>query len=268
MNMLNNSFYLGNLRYVNKNLNKYSEILSTGKRINKASDDVVGSSMVTRLNTKINHYNASNENIKKTQSVLETIDSTIEDAEGIAMKMKDITIQAQNDTLTVEDRANLQTELDGLKTTYDELIANADINNINYLNVAGNTYSVNTGMGNFSISSKNMTSVAGGVIDFEAMDLSTTANANAAQTKIEASLESLIDTRSYYGAKMNILSERADLNRNQGMEASKSKSRIEDADMAKASSEFSRYQILHQTNLDILMQRDSINYNILSLFNS
>ena len=263
--MFSNYSIFSSLNTHQNRLDVLSKQMSTGKRINSAADDVGGIGIVNRFKTQVNGFEAGSKNITQLNSAMESIDGAIASAEDILLELKDKALQAQNDTLSAADRTNLQQEMDDLKAAFDDVVSNFNFNGKNYLD-NGTATTANTGMGTFTFSAKDISDGGTEGVDLAAMDVSTSAGASAAQVKIEASLDVLSDTRGYYGGKMNTLSFRQDAIDVQRVNIDSARSRIEDVDMSKAMSEFTKLQILEQANLELLQQRDSMNYNILALF--
>ncbi|QST03093.1 flagellin (plasmid) [Pontibacillus sp. ALD_SL1] len=264
MNLFGNSFYSYKIDQYRNQMDMYTRQLSTGKRINSARDDAAGMSVAVRFGSQIAGNQGGIRSIDQTTSALMTIDGALSGAIDVLNEMKDLTIQAQNDTLSAADRTNIQQQIDDLKAVYDDSISTFSFNGSNFLDNT-TVVTMQTGSGSFTFSGKDVTDGGAEGVNLTGIDVSTTAGGQTAQVQIEASVETLLDARSYYGGKVNALSYRKDALVQQNIALQESRSRIEDADLAKAMSEFTKFQILEQSNLQMIQQRDALNYNILSL---
>jgi flagellin len=137
-------------------------------------------------------------------------------------------------------------------------------NDITLLNNS-NTYRVNTGNGGtLTVKMQNMTSSSGGTIDIEDIDLTT--DAQGALSKIDNTSAEISKIRSDFGSQLNAMDSREEFNQNLSLAYETSRSRIEDADMAKEMSELTKNKILYETNLQMLQQYNDLNSMMLLLF--
>ena len=265
MQISNDSFFLNYLANSQRQLDTLSLRLSTGKRINSAADDPSGLAIATRLQSRVNNYDIANQNIDRATSLLSTIDTTIGSAEDIVTQMQNIATQAQDGTLSSSDRTDLQNQYNNLKSSYDNLISKSSYNGVNYLNNT-NTVKINTGDSSMNITGSDLTSGGAGGVNLESVDLTTQAGADAAVAQLKTSQDALITVRSSYGADTNVLNSIHDMNANLSVNYADAQSKIMDADMAKTMSDFTKEQIMQQSNLQVLSLRNQLNSSILNLF--
>ena len=247
-------------------MDKVMEQLNSGKRINSAADDAAGLSIVTRLKRDINNYNTGNQNVGVARSFLETADGAADQASGILSQMKDLATQADDATLSSTDAANLQTQFNDLRTAYTNLVGNTKFNGKNLLNDASTTYNVNTGFSSITLSGIDIALTGTGLgTALTTSDISTQAGAQSAITNLQTAIDTLSDRRGALGSKMNVLDIHEGINTEMAANTDTARGRIEDADMAKATSEMTRLQIVQQSNLQLLQQYDMFRSTILSL---
>ena len=91
-------------------MNEAMERLSTGKRINKASDDPAGIHQVIRLNAEIQGIETASRNASDGQSLIDTLDTSLSEVQSILLRMRELTIQAIIDTNSGADRLALDSE--------------------------------------------------------------------------------------------------------------------------------------------------------------
>lgn len=241
-----------------------SKRLSTGLRINSAKDDPAGLAIATRLKKEINSLHIGSDNIKSARSMIEVADQGASTIQTLLKDMRDLALQADNSTLSTADKQSLQTKFLDLKAEYVKTTTKTTYNEITLLNNS-NTYRVNTGNGGtLTVKMQNMTSSSGGTIDIEDIDL--TLDAQGALSKIDNTSAEISKIRADFGSQLNAMDYREDFNENLSLAYEESRSRIEDADMAKEMSELTKNQILHQTNLQMLQQYSDLNTMFLLLF--
>ena len=90
------------------------ERLSSGKKINSASDDAAGFAIAERMTAQIRGLNMAAKNVNDGLSMLATIENATNDLTGMLHRMRELAVQAINDTNSAEDRGYLQLEVDAL----------------------------------------------------------------------------------------------------------------------------------------------------------
>jgi len=106
---------------VNKEMEMSMERLSTGKRINGASDDAAGVAIASRLTAEIKGTNQAIRNAMDGQALIDTAEGAHQEIESILQRMRELAVQAANDTNDANDRSNLQLEIDQLTTEIDRI---------------------------------------------------------------------------------------------------------------------------------------------------
>jgi flagellin len=106
---------------VNKEMEISMERLSTGKRINGASDDAAGVAIASRLTSEIKGTNQAIRNAMDGQALIDTAEGAHAEVENILQRMRELAVQASNGTNDTSDRANLQTEMDALINEIDRI---------------------------------------------------------------------------------------------------------------------------------------------------
>ena len=106
---------------VNKEMEISMERLSTGKRINGASDDAAGVAIASRLTAEIKGTNQAIRNSMDAQAMIDTAEGAHQEIESILQRMRELAVQAANDTNDTTDRANLQAEATQLSSEIDRI---------------------------------------------------------------------------------------------------------------------------------------------------
>lgn len=106
---------------VNKSMETSMERLSTGKRINGASDDAAGVAIASRLTSEIRGTNQAIRNAMDAQAMLDTAEGAHLEVENILQRMRELAVQAANDTNDSTDRSNIATEMNNLVSEIDRI---------------------------------------------------------------------------------------------------------------------------------------------------
>lgn len=104
------------------------EQLSSGLRINSASDDAAGLNISERLRAKINENNKRIQNYKQDLSFYQTADGVLSSVSEHLQRMRELSVQGQNGTLSSEDIATLQNEMEGIVFSIENIGQNATFN--------------------------------------------------------------------------------------------------------------------------------------------
>ena len=111
--------------------------LSTGKRINNAVDDVAGLAISTRLTSQINGLNQAVRNANDGISLIQTAEGSTEQVTNMLQRMRELAVQASNDTNNSSDRGFLDGEFQQLKQEIDRVGQNTQWNGANILDGTG-----------------------------------------------------------------------------------------------------------------------------------
>ena len=106
---------------VSTSLETSMERLSTGKRINSASDDAAGVAIASRLSSEIRGTNQSIRNALDARALMDTAEGAHKEVENILQRMREISVQAANDTNNTQDRLNMQKEINAMVNEVDRI---------------------------------------------------------------------------------------------------------------------------------------------------
>lgn len=116
------------LNRTNQSLQKYIQALSTGLRINSASDDAAGFAISEKMRSQIRGLDVALRNSQDGMSMLQTAEGALEQTTSMLQRMRELAIQASNDTLTSQDRQYIQLEVDQLKSQIDRIAGTTQFN--------------------------------------------------------------------------------------------------------------------------------------------
>jgi len=250
-------------------LEKVIRQLSTGLRINRASDDVAGLGMSERMRAQIRGYDQASANTQDGVNLLGTAEGALNETHAILQRMRELTVQAASDTLTISDRTAVKQELDQLSTEITRIGDKTEFNTHKLLDggsfAALFTLQVGSNAGDIAtIGLSDMRAAAIGVGTTQ-LSVDNAANASAALVALDSAIEAVNDQRSYLGAKMNMFERRIAVLNVQSENAQKSESRIRDVDFAKAASQLTRHQMLQQAAVAMMAQANQQPSSVLGL---
>lgn len=183
-----------NMGVNNTNAGKSMEKLSSGLRINRAGDDAAGLAISEKMRGQIRGLEQSSRNAADGISMIQTAEGALNETTNILQRMRELAVQASNDTNTSSDREEIQKEIDALTQEVDRIANNTEFNTQKLLN--GNKSGVGGEVVNDAVVAKeakfefNLDNLANGQklnIDGSEVKITTTevAGGNALKTAIE-----------------------------------------------------------------------------------
>jgi flagellin len=267
---------------VNRDMETSMARLSSGKRINSASDDAAGVAISSRLSAEIRGTDQAIRNSLDGQALIDTAEGAHKEIENILQRMREITIQAANDTNNEQDRTNLQAEMTAMVIEIDRIAGTTTWAGANLMDAsAGTTFSFQVGtatgaQNQIAVTMDSMNSVGLSVGDGAGASLVTVIESNAGDGDADTNARlgtALIDTaikdvniqRSKLGAVSNRLNHTVNNLTNISSNLSAARGGIEDADFALETTNLAKNQILQQASTAMLAQANASKQNVLSL---
>ena len=256
---------------VNRDMETSMARLSSGKRINSASDDAAGVAISSRLSAEIRGTDQAIRNSLDGQALIDTAEGAHKEIENILQRMREVGVQSANDTNNTQDRANLQAEMDAMITEIDRIAGTTTWAGEQLMDEAtGTTFSFQVGSATgtqnqivVTLNSMNATKL--GVLK-TAIDLETNMTSRLASiTEVDKAIELVNNQRSELGAVSNRLNHTVNNLTNISSNLSAAKGGIEDADFALETTSLAKNQILQQASTAMLAQANASKQNVLSL---
>ena len=269
-------------------MNTAMERLSTGQRINSASDDAAGLAISSRMTSQIRGLDVGIRNANDAISMISTADGALVEVTNMLQRMRELALQAGTGTTTSADRDYLNQEYKNLILEIERIAQNTQWNGKSILegtaNGSSSTVKFQVGANggqtvavNFGNISQDGGSggtifsefaVSAGHVGFH-ISASTAAagitTASAAMTTIDSAITVVNSQRASFGAAMNQLTYAVDNLSNVKVNAEASRSRVLDTDYAKETSELARTQIIQQAGTAMLAQANQLPQTVLSL---
>jgi flagellin len=290
---------------VNRDMQTSMERLSTGNRINSASDDAAGVAISSRLSAEVRGANQSVRNALDGQALIATAEGGHKEIENVLQRMREIAVQSANDTNNTQDRLNLQSEMNTMikeidrishATTWagtallDGAAGVVDTNaafSFQVGSATGTQNQISVNIGSTTAESLGLTHTDGNSLAIVIADATATANGrtatehvtgNAATTAagnamvtigvIDAAIEEVNTQRSTLGATGNRLNHTVNNLTNISANLSSAQGRIQDADFAIETTNLAKNQILQQASTAMLAQANASQANVLGLLRS
>ena len=271
------------------------ERLSSGKQINSAADDAAGFAIAERMTAQIRGLNMATKNANDGLSMIATVENATNDVTDMLHRIRELAVQAANDTNSATDRGYLQNEVDSLLNEINRVAAQTVYNGAVVLDgsrdgsgsgaaqqiqvgtdsgqtisfdisaIDTDTLSLTTSM--FTQSTSSAAPVANDVTgQTGTISVATASDAAATLTAVTAAIETVAGGRASLGAVANRLEYTVSNLMNVAEYTTAARSRIEDADFAAESARLAKAQVLQQTGTAMLAQANASQQLALSLF--
>jgi flagellin len=228
--------------------------LSSGLRIASASDDAAGLGISERMRSQIRSYGAASRNAQDGISLVQTAEGALNESSNILNRMRELSIQAANGTLSSADRATIDTEVQSLVSELDRIADSAEFNGVNLLDGSATTASIQVGINADETIDVGLQDGTAGTLGVDTVTTDTAANANLALADIDAAIETLNTARGSLGATQNRLTSAFASIQNSRENLSAAESRIRDVDIAAETSDLTRNSIMQQAAVSVLSQ--------------
>ena len=247
------------------------ESLSTGSRINKASDDAAGLSIRENMTAQIKGLNAAVRNANDAISMLQTADGALNEVADMLQRMRELGTLAQNDTYSTSQRVAMNDEFVQLQSEIDRIADNTQWNGMNLLDGTGGNwgggsqFAFQVGANAGQTISVAIPGMGVASLAISMVSIGTVEEAQLAVSALDGAISVLNTRRSVLGSVINRLTHAVDNLTNVSQNASESRSRVTDTDYATATSELARTQIIQQAATAILAQANQQPQMVLSL---
>jgi flagellin len=255
-----------------RGLSQTMQQLSTGKRINNSVDDVAGMAIATRLTAQIRGLNQAVRNANDGISMIQTAEGATEQVTNMLQRMRELAVQASNDTNNGNDRSFLDLEFQALNTQIDKIANYTQWNAADILDKKGGA----SGVFSFQVGANASQTIDVTFPDMRTddnsllstirtSDITSTATANSALGTISSALDTVNLERAKMGAVISRLQFASDNLFNISAKAQESRSRIEDTDYSVATTDLARRNIIQQAAQAMLAQANQAPQLVLQL---
>jgi len=273
----NNSYR--NLTATQNDMSKSLEKLSSGLRINRAADDAAGLAISEGLKSQVGGLTVASRNAQDGISVIQTAEGSLNEVTSILQRVRDLAVQAGNDSNSVDSRNAIATEVKALGSELTRIGASTNFNGTKLLDGATTSLTFQVGAGSVAAEDQiavDFTDVA--AIGTAVSALAAEVTAGAGDHKFSSSATALTTIAAIDLSIKDVSTARADLGAQQNRFESVIKniavskenlsaagSRIRDTDMAEEMVKFTRSNILSQAGTAMLAQANQSNQGVLQL---
>ncbi|MBF0187060.1 MAG: flagellin FliC [Magnetococcales bacterium] len=253
-----------------RSLNKTFQRLASGLRVNGSTDDAAGLSIATGLTAQVRGMNQAIRNTNDAISLIQVAEGAMDETQTALQRIRELAIQAANDTYTTSDRSDIWDEVNDLVSEINRIATSTKFNSKMLLNGA---YSTSSSGLRFQVGAEagqtirltvdTVESSAIGMVSTDvwsvgtmevAGNFSAQQKANSIVIMVDSALASVSDIRAGLGSAQNRLESTISSLANVSENTSAARSRIMDADIAMETSNLTRNSILQQAGTAILAQ--------------
>ena len=244
------------------------ERLSSGKRINSSVDDAAGLAIGKDMESRVSGLNQAIRNTNDGISMVQIAEGAMDEATNILQRMRDLAVQAANDSLATAERNYLETETDKLITAFDAALDQATFNGKDLIDTNANvslTFQVGADNGDTLAVQIDSLSAAQLTVADSNIVLTSAANASTAISRIDTALGVIYSDRASLGAIQAQMESTVRNLSNVAENTAAATGRIMDTDYAAETANLTKAQILQQAATSILAQANAQPQSVLTL---
>lgn len=243
------------------------ERLSSGFRINRASDDAAGLQISNQLTSQITGIEQSVRNANDAISLVQTAEGALAEVTTSLQRIRQLSIQSQNGINSSADRTALQQEVTALVSEISRIGSDTSFANVNVLNGSFSaTFQVGANAGqSISVNISRTGGFGASGLGVGSVDISTASGASSALAAIDTAISTIGAQRASLGALQNRFQSTIRNLSNVEENLTAARSRIQDTDFASETASLTRNQIVQQASISVLSQANQQPQAALSL---
>ena len=265
-----NSFNSTNFYRVQKAQQTAMRNLSTGYRINRASDDAAGLAIVSQLFSQISGLNQAQRNSNDVISLTQVADSSLGQINNNLSRMRELAMQAANGTYNDEQRGAIEQEYTALKSEVDSITSSTEFNDQKLINgdfSSGKDFQIGTGSGTDSRLNLKIEDSSSAALNLDTTTVASQAGASSALSDIDGAMNKISSQRADLGATMNRIERHVSNISNQKINLTSARSQIQDADIAQETSNLANNNVLKMMTIMMEKKRQDNSGLLLALLN-
>lgn len=253
------------------NAAKSTEKLSSGYRINRAGDDAAGLSISEKMRGQIRGLEQASTNAQDGVSLIQTAEGALNEIHSIVQRMRELTVQASNDTNVTADRVAIASEIHALTSEITRIASQTEFNTMKLLDGSFTGKKLQVGANTSQQIGIKIAAMSAGTSGLKLNSIGTEVSTKSGKdiTKliktIDGALSEVSKQRSALGAIQNRLEHTIANADNVAENLTDAESRIRDVDMADEMVKFSKNNILQQAGQSMLAQANQATQGVLSL---
>ena len=256
-----------NLSINTLSLNRSVERLSSGLRITRAADDAAGLGLSESLRAQIRSINQATRNASDGISLTQIADGVAGTINNLLTRMRELASQSSSGVLGNTERSFVDQEFTALRSEIDRISAVTQFNGQALLSGSSLTFSIQIGYQSSSNDTLSLTlaSLTTSSLGLSSVNVSTAANAQSALGNLDSAISAVASARATYGATQNRFNATIDSLQVTSQNFTAAVSRIQDADIAYETSQFTKNQVLVQSGIAVLAQANALPQQALAL---
>ncbi len=261
------------LNITNGSLAKKTEKLSSGYRVNRAADDAAGLSISEKMRAQIRGLDQASSNAQDGISLIQTAEGALNEIHSVLQRMRELTVQAANDTNVTADRRAIAKEIRALTSEIDRIATQTEFNTMKLLSGSFSGKVLQVGANGSQTISLKISAMTAGKLGVSAGKIAAKISMAGANGKSITKLISVVNKaiskvslqRSALGALQNRLEHTIANADNMAENLQSAESKIRDANMADEMVAYSSFSILQQAGQSMLAQANQSTQGVLSL---
>lgn len=248
-----------NLRQTRLATEKTLEKLSSGQRINRAGDDAAGLAISENLKAQVRGLRQADRNAQDGISLVQIAEGALSEISNILIRLRELAVQASSDTIGSTERKFLNVEFEQLTSEIDRIASSTEFNRVPLLNGTGAVFDIQIGTRNDPISDRLTFDASSADVNIAALglNLASVADKISAQnslSSIDQAIISVSGIRADFGALQNRLQSTINNIAISIENLSAANSRVRDTDVAEATAELTKNNILVRAGTSVLAQ--------------
>ncbi len=261
------------LNITNGSLAKKTEKLSSGYRVNRAADDAAGLSISEKMRAQIRGLDQASSNAQDGISLIQTAEGALNEIHSVLQRMRELTVQAANDTNVTADRRAIAKEIRALTSEIDRIATQTEFNTMKLLSGSFSGKVLQVGANGSQTISLKISAMTASKLGVSAGKIAAQISMTGANGKSITKLISVVNKaiskvslqRSALGALQNRLEHTIANADNMSENLQSAESKIRDANMADEMVAYSSFSILQQAGQSMLAQANQSTQGVLSL---
>ncbi len=261
------------LNITNGSLAKKTEKLSSGYRVNRAADDAAGLSISEKMRAQIRGLDQASSNAQDGISLIQTAEGALNEIHSVLQRMRELTVQAANDTNVTADRRAIAKEVRALTSEINRIATQTEFNTMKLLSGGFQSKVLQVGANTNQTVSFSISKMTAGKLGVSAKVIAGAISVAGANGKAITKLISIVNKalskvslqRSALGALQNRLEHTITNADNMSENLQSAESKIRDANMADEMVAYSSFSILQQAGQSMLAQANQSTQGVLSL---
>lgn len=254
-----------NSQQIQTNIATNSERISSGKQINSAKDDAAGLAIATGLSSESAGNQVAQKNIADGISMLQTRDGALQSISKNISRMSELSLSANNGIYNDSDRSLLDKEFQALKDEINTIVSDSNFNGQALFSEQNQQLQTGSEAGQITeLAGADLVSLLKDT-SFSELSIANQSGLQQATQALGSISEGLSEFQAETGASINVLASQSERLADQIINTESSRSRIEDADIAKEISNLSQNDIKNQVDIALQGQANANQKSVLAL---